>query len=156
MLCVCPEYSAARQDFLAERSTLNTYADMMAALSCNYTADAERLGALLIRMRQERRKLKSVLERLNEQIVTRAFAARRAAWKLRKKPSCRHGVLFTSLPTNGCKCMSLSSSSAADWEHEQFMPALDHELKAIVAVPFQQHSFVKLGTLQRTARGLGW
>ena len=100
--------------------------------------------------------LKIIFERLNDQVASKGFAVRRAAWKLKKRPCCRHGVLFSSLPEDGCKCMPTPSSLEADWEHAKFMPALDHDLKIIVAVPFQLDKYIKLATLQHTARNLGW
>ena len=156
VLCVCPEYNVARQEFVAEHGPLNTNADMMEACRCNTKTDAERLGKLLARIRQKRRKLKITMERLNDQVVSKAFAVKRAAWKFLRRPSCRHGVLFSILPEGGCKCMPIPSAHDGDWEHAQFMPALDHDLKIITAVRFQRESYIKLDTLQRTARNLGW
>ena len=155
VFCVCPEYEAARQEFTAERP-LNTIADMMTALSCKTKADAEKLGKFLTRMRQKRRRLKVVFERHSDQVTSKGFAVKRAAWRLQRRPSCRHGVLFTSLPEGGCKCMPRPSTDEAAWQHARFMPALDHDLKIIVAVPFQRDTYIKLDTLQRTARNLGW
>ena len=156
ILCVCPEYEAARQDFVTESGALNTLPEMFTALSCKTTADAESLGKLLARMRQRRRRLKITLERHNDQVASKGFAVKRAAWKLKRRPSCRHGVLFSSLPDGGCKCMPTPSTLPADWQQAKFMPALDHDLKIIVAVPFQRDSYIKLNTLQHTARSLGW
>jgi hypothetical protein len=153
---VCPEYDAARQEFIAESRTLTTIADMMAALSCKTKADAEKLGKFLTRMRQKRQKLKVAFERHSDQVTSKGFAVKRAAWRLRSRPFCRHGVLFTSLPEGGCKCMPRPSTNEADWQHARFMPALDHDLKIIVAVPFHRDTYIKLNTLQRTARNLGW
>ena len=105
---------------------------------------------------QECGKDKTTLERHNDQVASKGLAVKRAAWQLKRRPSCRHGVLFSSLPDGGCKCMPTPSTLPADWQQAQFMPALDHDLKIIVAVPFQRDSYIKLTTLQHTARSLGW
>ena len=156
VLCVCPEYAAARQDFVAAGARLDTNADVIAALSSNSKDGAERLGKLLARMRQIRRRLKLDMERHSEAFARKNFACRRAAWRLKKRASCRHGVLFAETPPHGCKCMSVESSSEADWRHARYMPALDHELKCIIAVPFQSENFTRLATLQHQARQMGW
>ena len=52
--------------------------------------------------------------------------------------------------------MPTPSPIAAEWEHAQFMPSLDHSLKTIVAVRFQLDSLTKLTTLQHRPRTLGW
>ena len=57
--------------------------------------------------------------------------------------------------TDGCKCMARASSQA-DWQFAKFMPALDTELKCIVAVPFDITTFKRLGLLQAEAKRLGW
>ena len=42
------------------------------------------------------------------------------------------------------------------WALARFMFALDDELKAIVAAPFNLQEFHRLGVLQARARSLGW
>ena len=113
------------------------------------------VGDFFTRARQIRRKQKCIFERLNERIATRSFACKRAAWRLRGKQSCRHGVLFTTLPADGCKCMA-QHSSEEDWQNARYMPALDPELKCIVAVPFSKASYTRLSMLQAEARRLLW
>jgi hypothetical protein len=64
-------------------------------------------------------------------------------------------VLFLNMPPGGCKCMSVGTSEQ-DWDQAGFMPALDHELKSIVAVPFHLPAYERLDSLQSQARRLGW
>ena len=156
VLCVCPEYAAARQDLVASGVALNHHRDMLKSLECSSKAEAEQLAKFMVRTRQIRRKLKVAFESLSEAALMKSFPAKRAAWRFRRRACCRHGVLFDKLPDEGCKCMKLSSSVDADWELARFMPALSHSLKIIVAVPFQKDSFVSLGRLQHQARQLGW
>ena len=44
VFCICPEYKAARQEFTADGRSLNTIADMMAALSCKSIAVQKNLA----------------------------------------------------------------------------------------------------------------
>ena len=48
------------------------------------------------------------------------------------------------------------TSISEDWTHAKYMPALNEELKIIVAVPFKFGEFERLGILQARARHLGW
>ena len=49
-----------------------------------------------------------------------------------------------------------TESVQGDWGSARFMPSLDYELKAIVAVRFSKESFERLIVLQARARLLGW
>ena len=51
--------------------------------------------------------------------------------------------------------MSVDTSDL-DWDQARFMPALDQELKSIIAVPFDLSTYERLGSLQSQARRLGW
>ena len=156
VLCVCPEYSAARQDFIAASGiALNQNSDMMKALQCSHKADAEHLAKFLVRTRQIRRKLKVVFEKHHETVLKNSFAAKRAAWRFNWRACCRHGILFTRLPTGGCKCMTTSTSSESDWELARFMTEPSHALKIIVAAAFHRSSFRRLNILQHLTRSCG-
>ena len=48
------------------------------------------------------------------------------------------------------------TATEADWQYAKFMPALDEELKSIVAVAFDTNTYKRLGLLQADARRLGW
>ena len=52
--------------------------------------------------------------------------------------------------------MPTPSTLETDREQAKFMPGLDHDLKIIVAAPFQLDNYIKLATLEHTARSLGW
>ena len=129
---------------------------MIKILSSQDMQLTRKVGEFMVRVRQKRRHMKLKFEALNTAVLTRGFACRRAAWRFKKRFACRHGVLFIHAPTHGCKCMSIDESSDADWESARFMPALDHDLKSIVAVPFQLESYRKLNELQHLSRTYGW
>ena len=134
---------------------LNTTSDLCKLLASADEGCSIAMGRFLVRVRQTRRKLKCTFERLNEKMQTQSFACRRAVWRFKKRPCCRHGVLFMQLPQNACRCMSPESDDES-WQHARYMPALDPELKSIVAVPVHKPSFKRLAVLQAEARSLSW
>ena len=135
---------------------MNTYSDMLDALSGQSGQNLVALGSFLAQARQRRRRLKIQFERYSQQVSQQSFLVRKAAWRFKGKYSCRHGVLFGSAPAGGCKCMSIPISSDADWEHAVYMPGLCHELKIVVAVPFQRVGYVRLAILRAKAARWGW
>ncbi len=158
VICACPEYRKARSTFLQQVSptfALDSSQDLLNVLSCSNPLVLNALGSFLARVRQNRRQLKLKLERYSNAVLTSSFAVKRAAWRFKGRPSCRHGVLFGTLPPDGCRCMATHSEDS-DWQAARYMPALDHELKIIVAKPFLREQFVRLVTLQHRARTLGW
>ena len=158
VLCNCPEYDKGRRALLhaiGPDLQLNTQQDVLHLLSGTMPSATQAFGVFLTRTRQVRRKLKLKLEDLSNSFEASSFAARRAAWRMRRKPACRHGVLFAQLPPGGCRCMA-GSTEEADWQHARFMPALCHTLKAIIVKPFDLDDFEHLSALQSRARTLGW
>ena len=156
--CICPEYSRARNHLLANLPadmSLDSYADLCSMISHPDPKVTSLVAEFLWTARQHRRKLKLIFERLDNRYLTKNFACKRAAWRFHRKPSCRHGVLFSQLPESGCKCMS-SSSTEADWQDARYMAALDPELKCIVYVPFNRHTLRRLNILQAAARQQAW
>lgn len=157
--CVCPAYQRARLELsgaLASGISLHSTSDLCKLLaSGKVPGRMTAVGTLLIHVRQTRRKSKSKFEQLDERLRNHSAAIRRTARRLRRRPSCRHGVLFTQLPSNGCKCMA-DTSTEADWQNTRCMPALDADLKGIVAVPFDREAHTKLALLQAEARRLDW
>ena len=154
VLCVCPEDSKTRRSLTAEgHISLDASTDMLQLLS--FTAASNKMdlvGCFLAKLRQTRRR---EFEQHQETILKHGFIYKRAAWKLRRKPVCRHGVMFTQIDSDGCKCMS-EHSVPEDWRNAVFMPALNYEIKTIVAVPFLFEQYTRLGLLQSPARRLGW
>ena len=156
--CVCPEYCNARRDLmtqLPQGAALNTTQDLLDILSGNDAAAFRAAAQFLARARQTKRRQKLTFERLSSKLEATGFIGKRAAWRLKRKPCCRHGVLFTKLPPSGCQCMSTNTTHDA-WQDACFMPSLDHELKDIVAVRFDQTTLQRLAVLQAQARALGW
>ncbi len=158
LFCACPEYEKTRQELLnslPDERHLNTFNDVVCLLSARDPPVFRGVARFCIRSRQRRRQLKLLLEQFSHQIETCSFPCKKAAWRLRRRPSCRHGVLFSSMPEHGCKCLAPKSSDA-DWALAKFMPSLNEELKVITAVQFTRQTFVRLGILQARARNLGW
>ena len=129
--------------------------DLLALMSCSDAPALTLFGQFLVEVRQRRRKLKLTFERFENRVCTQSFACKRIVWRWRGKPSCRHGVLFTQLPADGCKCMS-PVTCLEDWQHAHYMPALEPELKCIIATPFHKDSYKRLALLQAETRRLGW
>ena len=156
--CVCPEYTKARSDLtdhLQLGRPLTTFAGFCKLLAIDDTARLSAVCSFLARVRQTRRRLKIMFEQLDEKFITQKFAAKRIAWRLKGKPTCRHGVLFTHLPSTGCKCMAPNSDDS-DWQHAKYMPALNASLKCVVAVRFQRQAYKRLGIVQAEARAMRW
>ena len=156
--CVCPEYSKPRTDLLNQVSpnyNLDSSRGLLQLLSTSDVTTMEAVGTFLIRVRQTRRRLKNVFEQLDVKFSRKNFAAKRAAWRIKGKPACRHGVLFAHLAAEGCKCMD-TSSTEEDWRHAKYMPALDDDLKCIIAVRFHQQSYKRLALLQADIRARQW
>ena len=156
--CVCPEYNRARVELtsqLGPAAAFNSYSDLLSSMAGSESSSTQALGKFLARARQTRRGLKLRLENLSSTLEAKSFVGKRAAWRLRGKPCCRHGVMFQSMPDNGCKCME-ANSTPEDWAAARFMPALSEDLKAIIFIPFQRERFIRLGLLQSRARSQGW
>ena len=115
----------------------------------------EAFSKFLGRARQTRRHLKLRFERLSKLAEISSFAAKRVAWRMRRRYACRHGVLFLSSPPGGCKYMA-PHSDTSDWDLARFMPRLSHDLKMIVATAFDRATFERLAVLQGRSRQLGW
>jgi len=64
------------------------------------------LGLFSARGRQARRKMKFKLEGMAKKFEAHSFAAKCAAWRLKSKKCCRHGILFHTWPAAGCDCMN--------------------------------------------------
>jgi len=158
VMCCCPEYSRPRQELLASLPAdgkLDTWQDIGQVLSGSCSPTLSAAARFCMRARQRRRQMKLLFERYRDKIECTGFVAKRAAWRMRGRPVCRHGVLFTRMPATGCKCLDPSSVSA-DWSSARYMPHLDEELKVITAVPFVLESFRRLGVLQAQARNWDW
>ena len=158
VVCVCPAYAQARlrlRSQLSYATDLTTRDDMHGLLSNSLQGDLQAFGEFMARTRQSRRRNKVTLERLNEDFLVKSFACRRAAWRLKGRYSCRHGVLFLRAPHDGCKCMA-AESQPEDWQLARFMPALDYRLKSVTAAHFNVERLQRLATLQNQARRLGW
>ena len=103
------EYRIARREWLTQLPqgvTLNTTKELLDILSGNDAAAFRAAAQFMARARQTKRRQKLAFERLSSRLEATGFVGKRAAWRLKRKPCCRHGVFFTELPPSGCPCMS--------------------------------------------------
>ncbi len=164
MLLECPLLGAARDELIMTISTLTFQA--LADAACNHDRlmvllgsqiheDWNPLGRFLGRARQAKRKSIKTFQKLEVALRERGFYAQRAAWRAKGQHVCRHVVFFRLPCGSTCPCM-LESRSEDLWEHAMLMPAMDHELKALVVTPFCLDHFSRLAVLQAEARRLDW
>ena len=163
VLFECPEHAVARERLLKNlvpntlelvQAASSSNAKLLAILSSFQPRDWDILGKVCGQMRQGRRRFRAKFETLNARFLREAFAPLRSAWRNNGKYVCRHGVMFASRQPLRCAC--LSKVDCSSWSKARFMPSLDHELKAIVARPFDLASFCRLGELHAEVRRLGW
>ena len=152
----CPLYNKERAELVESISIASiptNYPQLLQLLAGEHTGDMQSMARFLARARQTRRKAKCLFESMQHRMETELFSVRRAAWKFKGRPACRHGVLFTHLPPGGCKCMDVSST-AEDWCTAVYMPTLDSSLRAIMCTKFNKDKYVRLGVLQAQQRRL--
>ena len=155
--CVCPEYRKERSAFLTDRAPveLNSLHDVKQIMSGSDPGTIAASSEFLGRSRQTRRHPKLRFERLSKLAETSGFAAMRVAWRMRLRNYCRHGVLFLSSSSGGCKCMA-PHTDISDWDLARFMPCLSHDLEMIVETAFDRATLERLAVLQCWSRQLGW
>eukprot|EP00973_Karenia_brevis_P017647 2422851-Karenia_brevis.AAC.1 len=66
------------------------------------------------------------------------FRTRADAWRKLGRWVCRHGVFWLRAQGSKCPCMSPNVPTTA-WRHARWMAAVDDELHALVAAPFDEH-----------------
>ena len=115
----------------------------------------ESFGHFAAQVRQTRRKIRRRFEMRAKRLSSDGFNAKQVLWPRSGQFACRHGVLFARPHLRGCPCMQMTTrDDAARWQHARFMPALDHDLKALVAVQFDLSGLQRLGQLQAEMRRL--
>ena len=118
--------------------------------------DWECIGKFLGKARQKRRAFIKTCQRLVEEIAAQSFANQRREWRRQGKFVYRHGVFFDSPGRFACPCLGQFTEDELAWVDAKRMPALDHQLKCMVAVPFEPGSFRRLGQVQADARRMDW
>jgi len=163
VLFECPSYAESRTDFTNEldHATRSAYAAgdkqtrttlMLSSTSPN---DWKALAKHVARIRQLRRNHKLALEKLAGRMQNCAFKTKADAWRNMGRWVCRHGVFWLRAQGRGCPCM-LEGTHDHSWRNARLMCKLDHELQAIVAVPFDYDSFTHLAALRVEYNRQNW
>jgi len=129
---------------------------LLGYLGSHMSEDWQAVGTYCGQVRQARRKLRSEFERLEALLKRCDFAAKRMAWRQRGLFVCRHGVFFVAAQGRNCPCMSAHASDDMAWQHARYMPALNEQLRKLIAVPFNAQQYVRLGVLQAQMRASRW
>ena len=163
MLLDCPLYELQRHDLLNEltssttqnsRSASTSNDKLLTIMGSQSPADWQALGKFLARIRQIRRKVKTLMQRKAAQRIELDFYTCKAQWKREGKHVCRHGVFFDTGSSHNCLCMS--PPAEADWCRAVLMPTLSEEFRCIVADTFCPHDVVRIGQLHAEMRRRNW
>ena len=109
-------------------------------------------GRFAARLRQSRRRMRTEFERKSKELSTKSFQNQRTEWRAKGGFVCRHGVFFT----RRVECFCMSPQSPDVWDCAVKMPAIDHELKQIITVPFNLTDFYTLRRIQAECRRLNY
>jgi len=162
VLLLCPRYRLIRTKFVEALSN-HTRACFHAAegsrqqletiLASNCPQDWHAFGQFTHCVRRSRRSLRRDFEERTRKLAKHGFITRRAAWRSKGLTVCRHGVFF-KIPLSAfqCPCMLHAPNLSEHWEKAVLMPAIDADLRRIVAVPFEASSWQRLRPLQNTLR----
>ena len=146
-----PLHGLAREDILMNVSTqvfeaigsaVSSQDRLLAVLGSHCQADWEHIGRFIGRVRQARRQARRIFEHMQQVLNTRGFDVFAAAWRSKGRFVCRHGLLFHRAPATVCRCMVQPGS---DEPAAKFMPALDANLRRIIAIPFDRDRFRRIG-----------
>lgn len=158
-----PRYDDTRVHFVSALTSSHTRAAFIAAtgaseqfavlLASQSPEDWQAFGQFAHRMRRSRRTMRTQFENRARRLKKCSFLVRKAAWRSKGLAVCRHGTFF-NVPRIGFQCPCLSSSPDLNtmWNRAVFMPAIDTDLRHIVAVPFDAENPKRLRPLQNTLR----
>jgi len=136
-------------------STIRTAASanikLQCVLSSNVQHDWRAFAKFVARVRQSRRQSKLKFEKLAQRMIDSEFKSQADHWRSLGRWVCRHGVFWLRAQRNKCQCMNLADS-ADHWTHARLMGAIDLELRALVAVPFDAANFRRIGELRAELR----
>ena len=154
VLVSCPEHGAAREEFVSKLSldtcmrlaqTQSDQDKLMVLLGSACEQDWSLLGHFVYRVRQHRRLSRKLFEKLEQRLQANSFEQKRVEWRRKGRLVCRHGVFFNRPSLRRCPCMSTETMDNLEWSDARLMPAMDHALKCLVTVPFDLHTFSRLG-----------
>ena len=159
----CAKYDVQRTDLISSLSEhrRNAIADIDAdpeklriLFSSSSPEEWNHIGRFLFRVRQVRRRMKQQMMKVAKMRDECSFNEARRSWRSSGKHVCRHGVLYERAFMASCPC--LAPVHERDWTEAMFMAALDHDLKCVVAIPFDANNFTRLGIVQAEMRRLNW
>ena len=95
---------------------------------------------------------------LGERLSHTSYANKRAAWRSTGGFTCPHGVCFLNGQGRICPCVRIDDNAheAETWRMAKKMPAIAHDLKAIVMVPFLVEEYRRIGSLRAEMRRLNY
>ena len=164
VLTHCPVHGTAREELLMKLSVgtclqlahaRSAQDKLLTLLGSQVENDWALVGEFAHKVRQARRKQRNEFEALEKWLLTQGFVHRKVAWQTHGKFVCRHGVFWQTHAHVACPCMQAPPAQSEMWHLARWMPVLDRELKAIIAVPFDSHGFRRLGVLRAELRRLG-
>jgi hypothetical protein len=159
----CPLYAGQRRDLFLEFSAQHSAriqseskdSDKLSSIfSSMAPTDWAALARFLARARQLRRKMKLQMHKQTLLRESCCFTEQRSRWRAHGKFVCRHGVFFDSISKVACPCLEVKSN--AIWIDAVKMPAMDFDLKCLIAVPFDECNFQRLSILQAECRKFNW
>ena len=138
------------QDAIVDaRSKLNSF------LQSTMSQDWEAFGKFAARIRQSRRRMRSEFHRRSARLLKHGHHSRKLRWSQSGRFVCRHGTFFQATNRSfQCPCMSAAPSNEGAWQYARMMPAIDPDLRQIIAVPFNAASWQKVRILQNRLRDL--
>ena len=162
VLFACPLYNTARQDFRHELfadtsqalGQANGYSEQFDVLLSSMRAgDWQALGKFVARIRQARRHMRIEFQGRTAKLKRIGYQRSKAKWISQGGTVCRHGTFFNCGSAGfHCPCTSSAPGSSEAWQQAAFMPAVDVDLRAIVAVPFNAARWQRLRPLQNRLR----
>ena len=159
-LWLCPRYDDARAHFLAALLA-STRAALVATqgasgrfavmLASSFPVDWQAFAHFAHRVRQSMRLMRIEFETRVRKFMKSSFIVRKAAWRSKGRAVCRHGTFFNVAHAGfRCPCLSGAPDTSPSWQNAVLMPAIDTDLRRIVAVPFVAANRQRLRPLQHT------
>ena len=115
--------------------------------------DWKAFGVFAARLRHTRRQLRRRFAIRAKRLSSDGFYCRREHWRQNGHFVCRHGVFFVRPQLKDCPCMDADARlDITRWQHARLMPAVDHDIKNLVATRFDLLELRRLGQLQADMR----
>jgi hypothetical protein len=165
VLFECPEHLVTREAFMKDLSAHTSaaiaadgtgLAKTVTILSSSTPEDWKNFGRFAGQLRQARRRTRKHFEVMQTRLDKEGFEQQRLKWRQNGRFVCRHGVLFAAPLLNACPCMDKNVDINKAWQHARKMASIDHDLKNVIAVPFELNRFRRLGQLRGDLKRLNY